>query len=263
MKRPRIREATLVAVLIAGSALSTGCAPRETDASQAAAPSSESSTPDGVFVGKAVETMDAGGYTYVLAKRGDEQVWVAGPETPLKVGDEIRVALEMPMNDFESKSLGRKFDTIYFVGTFDEGSAADAGADPHAGIPGFQTGGAHAVPMKTADATPIDAASIEVPDGGLRIAELWGRRAELTGKEVQVRGRVVKFNANILGRNWMHLQDGTGEAQKGDHDLAVTTDASASVGDVVTVRGKVAVDRDFGAGYSYPVMVEEAVIEAR
>jgi hypothetical protein len=67
----------------------------------------------------------------------------------------------------------------------------------------------------------------------------------------------VKYNEQIMGRNWLHIRDGSGTAGK-DNDLTVTTADKAAVGDVVVVKGKVQVDKDFGAGYSYPVIVEDA-----
>jgi hypothetical protein len=97
-------------------------------------------------------------------------------------------------------------------------------------------------------------------DGGVTIEELYARKSELTGKAVIVRGRVVKYNSGILGRNWVHIQDGTGAG--GTHDLTVTTDDTVSVGDVVLVRGTAAVDRDFGMGYRYDLIVEEADVTA-
>ncbi len=76
-----------------------------------------------------------------------------------------------------------------------------------------------------------------------------------------VRGKVVKFNAGILGHNWIHLQDGSGG--NGTNDLTITTDATVKVGDVVTMRGTVALNRDFGAGYNYPLILENATVEGK
>jgi hypothetical protein len=94
----------------------------------------------------------------------------------------------------------------------------------------------------------------------MTVAEVWAKRASLGGKPVTVRGKVVKFNGGIMGRNWLHIQDGSGKAEDGTHDLTMTSDAVAKVGDVVTLTGTVAVDKDFGAGYSYAVIVEGATI---
>ena len=75
-----------------------------------------------------------------------------------------------------------------------------------------------------------------------------------------IRGKVVKYNGGIMGKNWLHLRDGSGKAEANDNDLTVTSQDTAAVGDVVVVKGVVRVDKDFGAGYAYPVIVEDAKI---
>jgi hypothetical protein len=90
------------------------------------------------------------------------------------------------------------------------------------------------------------------------VAALWKGRATLAGKRVTVRGKVVKFNGGILGVNWIHIQDGTGRAADGSNDITVTSDMTATVGDVVTVTGIVGLNKDLGSGYSYPVIIERA-----
>ena len=92
------------------------------------------------------------------------------------------------------------------------------------------------------------------------MAEIWATRAELKGMEVVVRGKVVKFNADIMGRNWIHLRDGSGSADKQNNDITMTTTDVVIKGDIVTVRGKVGLDRDFSAGYAYPVIIENAKV---
>jgi hypothetical protein len=97
-----------------------------------------------------------------------------------------------------------------------------------------------------------------LPQGGKTIADLYAASAQLGGKSVKVRGKVVKYNANILGKNWLHLQDGTGSA--GSNDLLVTTSAEAKRGDTVLIEGQVALNKDFGAGYKYNLLVEDAKV---
>jgi hypothetical protein len=90
---------------------------------------------------------------------------------------------------------------------------------------------------------------------------VWANRASLAGKAVTVSGKVVKFNGGILGRNWVHVQDGSGKAADGTNDLTLTTDATTRVGDVITVTGTVILNKDFGSGYAYKVMLESARIK--
>jgi hypothetical protein len=64
--------------------------------------------------GKVVETMNAGGYTYVCIKQGEQKAWAAVPATKVAVGSEVAVTPGMVMTNFSSKSLGRTFDAIVF-----------------------------------------------------------------------------------------------------------------------------------------------------
>lgn len=91
------------------------------------------------------------------------------------------------------------------------------------------------------------------------VAELFAQKAELAGKDVTVKGKVVKANNNIMQRNWLHVQDGTGA--EGTNDITVTSQQTADVGDEVTVRGKLVADKDIGAGYNYSLLIEDAAIE--
>ena len=82
----------------------------------------------------------------------------------------------------------------------------------------------------------------------------------LNGKQVQLQGKVAKVNNQIMGRNFLHIQDGTGSASAGNNDLTVTSDETAKMGDEVVIVGTVVLDHDFGSGYRYPLMVEKAAI---
>jgi len=100
----------------------------------------------------------------------------------------------------------------------------------------------------------------KLPDGSVLVAELYAAKGDLDGKPVSLRGKVVKFSKGILGRNWIHLRDGSGDAATGTHDITVTTSGTAAVGDIVVIEGIVGLDRDFGSGYRYAVIVEEAKV---
>ena len=106
--------------------------------------------------------------------------------------------------------------------------------------------------------TDVDLSGITAVEGGQTVATLFEKKAELAGKPVKVRGKVVKFTPEIMGKNWIHLQDGTGAA--GNNDLTVTTSASAQMGDTVTISGTLSVDKDFGYGYAYDVIIEDAEV---
>lgn len=108
-----------------------------------------------------------------------------------------------------------------------------------------------------------DVGDVKVPKAAGKdartVAELFAQRSALKGKTVSVRGKVVKYNPGIMGKNWIHLRDGTGAAGK-DNDVTVTTQDAAAKGDVVTVQGTVAVDQDIGMGTPYPVIIQDAKV---
>lgn len=93
------------------------------------------------------------------------------------------------------------------------------------------------------------------------VMEVVTRAAELKDKPVLVRGKVVKYNPGIMGKNWIHLRDGTGSAAEGTNDVLVTSASEVKLGDVVTAKGLVRTDKDFGAGYVYKVLIEEATFQ--
>jgi len=93
------------------------------------------------------------------------------------------------------------------------------------------------------------------------VGEVYAKRTSLNTKKVAVKGKVVKFSQGIMGRNWVHIQDGSGDQQKGTHNLVATTQDTAVVGDIVTVTGTFAKDKDFGAGYLYKAIVEDASVQ--
>lgn len=229
-------------------------APAATAAPAAVPASQQAATPSSdAFSGDIVETMNSGGYTYARIRNGAQDVWIAGPESEATVGESVSVSLQMPMQDFESKTLKRTFPLIYFVQEIGRGGAPAPAATPAMAPPMASAHGAVAAPVQ----------KLPPPPGGASIADVFARKNELSGKSVTVRGQVVKFNGGIMDRNWLHIQDGSGTADAHNNDLTITTDASAAVGDVVTLTGVVGLDRDFGAGYAYDVIIEKASISAR
>jgi len=204
--------------------------------------------------GTVTETMDTGGYTYVLVDTGNESVWAAAPEFEVEVGAEVVVPAAMPMQNYYSKTLDRTFDVVYFAESI-QVKGEDGSADMSGGMPpGHPKMGQDAV-TPPAD---VDLTGIEKAADGMTVAEVWSGRTDLAGEEVIVRGRVVKSLSGIMGKNWIHIQDGTGES--GANDLTVTTDTPVGVGTLVLVKGVAAVDKDFGAGYFYPVILEDASV---
>jgi len=220
------------------------------------------------ITGTVVETMNAGPYTYVLVDDGSKKTWAAAPQFAVAVGDKVVVPSGMEMHDFQSKTLGKTFELVYFAaaiqvvsGAAANGRAAPAHVAPAHGLTAQQGMADHGMPGHgAATTTPVtvDLSNIKKADGGQTVAELFANKSKLAGKDVAVRGRVVKFTPAVMEKNWMHVQDGTGTA--GNNDITVSTSATAAVGNMVLVRGKLGTDKDLGFGYHYDIIIEDGTI---
>ncbi len=207
------------------------------------------STPLFAHQGKVLETMDAGGYTYARLQTDSGEVWLAGPQTKLEVGDLVRCDKGNAMRNFSSRTLDRTFEEIWFVSNIKSTGGGSFASDPHAGIPGFNN-------MSKPSADKPSAGSISKADH--TIAEVYGESASLKGKTVEVRGKVTKVSKAIMGKNWIHLMDGSGES--GSDDLTLTSQQLCKVGDVIVAKGRINTQVDVGAGYYYDVLLEDAQI---
>lgn len=209
----------------------------------------------GGFSGKVVETMDAGEYTYVRVETGKTNVWAAAPKFQVKVGDTAAIAAGIGMPNYHSKTLNRDFPVVYFTDR-----VAVNGASISAGATGIQELPKGHPPLggQASGNTKVDLSGIKKAEGGNTVAEVYAQQAKLSGKQIKVRGKVVKYNGNIMGKNWVHLRDGTGT--EGSNDLLVTTSSEAKVGDTVLATGTLSLNKDFGANYKYPVMIEDGKI---
>lgn len=219
---------------------------------KAPAPMPASMAPAGGNVaGEVLELRDVESYTYLKLRTAQGEVWAAVPTAKLAKGAKVTIVDPMVMNNFESKALKKTFDTILF-GTLGADGAAGAAAGPHAGP--------HAMP-KTAVADPDAKVPKAAGPNARTVAEITGKPADVKDKPVLLRGKVVKYNPSIMGKNWAHLRDGSGSAKDSTNDVLVTTKEEVKLGDVVTVKGVVRTDKDFGAGYSYKVMIEDATVQ--
>ncbi|MFC2094419.1 nucleotide-binding protein [Bacteroidota bacterium] len=192
--------------------------------------------------GEVIDKIDAGSYSYLQLKENDQVYWAAVPTMKIENGEQIFFSEYMEMKNFKSETLDRTFESVLFVN--DANKVADKKT--------LQM--AHAN-LKPGNETEI---SVEPLDGGKTIAQIFNEKETLKNKTVKVRGKVVKFNGGIMNRNWIHIQDGTDN--NGEYDLLITSNETAKVGDTITAEGKLATDKDFGAGYFYPVLVEDAKI---
>ncbi len=255
MKKSALVFTLLAAVMMIAAA---GCGEKNETAENApsasdAAPVAQAPAADpNTWQGKVVETMNSGGYTYVLLDTGKDKIWAAGPEAEVAVGQEVVMDKGMAMSQFHAKTLDRTFEVIYFVGAITDAKSAEAAAtsSPHGTIGGM--GDARNVVEKT------DVKDVAKAAGGFTVEEIFTQGAALSGQTVKVRGQVVKFTPNIMGTNWVHIQDGTGSGPTAD--LTVTTNDEVAAGDLVVVEGALTINKDFGAGYKYDAIIEGATV---
>jgi len=203
-----------------------------------------------VVKGEVLEVKDVESYTYLRLKTKDGETWAAVSKAPVTKGAKVMIENVTVMNNFESKSLKKTFPTILF------GTLGGAGGS----APGDGMAMAHPDLAKATGKGDINVPKASGANART-VAEIMTKSAELKGKPVLVHGKIVKYNAGIMGKNWIHLRDGSGSAADNTNDLLVTTTNQAKMGDVVTVKGVVRTDKDFGSGYSYKVVVEEATLQ--
>ena len=211
----------------------------------------EANAPRGASIkGEVLEVRDVDAYTYLRLRTSDGETWAAVGKTPVQKGAEVTIENAVVMHNFESKTLKRTFDKIAF------GSLAGAGGAPAGGDLAQMHGGF----SRAADVGDIKVAKAKGPDART-VAEIVGKRSELKDKPVTVSGKVVKSTSGVMGKNWLHLRDGTGAAADGTNDVVVTTKDEAAIGDVVTAKGVVRTDVDLGSGYTYKVLVDSATLQ--
>lgn len=213
------------------------------DKNEETKPLTEQAIP-GIHTVKALESIDASNYTYIKVNENENEYWIAVPQMEVKKDEILYFSKSMEMKNFRSETLDRTFESILFVD------------DIRKDLGNPQMVQSHPIPTSTKE----EKIKIAKLSDGKSIGEIFSQLNNLEGKTVRVRGKVVKFNPNIMNTNWIHIQDGTEYGD--DYDLLITSDASAQVGQVITAEGKLITNKDFGAGYKYKALIENAKIKA-
>jgi hypothetical protein len=202
-----------------------------------------------------VEVIQGGSYTYIKAKENMGEKWMAVLKQDVQTGVVYYYDEALPMNNFHSKEIDRTFEEIFFVNTIsttplEKGSMSGMGA-----MGETEAQPAHMGKVNTEQNSSI---TLEKKAEEITVAKIFASRNEYSGKEVEIRGVVVKVNEQVMGKNWIHIQDGTSD--NGNFDLTVTSTELPAVNDEITVKGKIILNKDFGYGYSYEVIMEDAAI---
>jgi len=202
---------------------------------------------DGLYTVKVKNVEQVEKYTYLQVKAKGPAYWVALPSREIAVGSVISYRGGMLMENFESKELGKTFDKILFL----EGLEGDSPEGPAGGM-GMMSGSTQGSKVNV---EKLDT-QVAAAEGSIALEELFSDPGKYDGKTIIVSGEVAKYNPAIMERNWIHIQDGT--EFEGKYDLTATSSESFEVGQKVSLQGTIALNRDFGYGYSYEVLLENA-----
>lgn len=194
---------------------------------------------------KALEAINSGSYSYVLLSENGNEFWAAVSAQAIVIGANYYYKGAFEMKNFQSKSLNRVFESIWFINEFyTEKPAMVSNTSSQQEKPASENS---------------EKIQLESPEGGYTLTDVFKNKTELKDQSIIVKGQVVKINLNIMGINWVHIQDGT--EYNGVYDLTVTTknDINFHLGDIVTFKGTLRLNKDFGSGYKYDYILEEAV----
>lgn len=200
----------------------------------------------GVHQVKVREVIQTSNYTYVRVRENREEYWCAINKADIDKGKTYFWLKGWEVKQFHSKELDRNFMSIFFLETLSDSPILTNNSMLSNAMAGRQS-----VPEKPG-------IKVDRADGGITIAELYANRDSCDGKSVKIRGEVVKFSKQIMNRNWVHIQDGSRDGS--NYDLTVTTQDTAAVGSTCVFEGMISLDKDFGSGYTYEVIMEGALI---
>lgn len=196
----------------------------------------------GTVSGTVQEVLDGGALTFLRVDTGKESRWVAVNRVLVTKGEKVTVHVTLAADEFMSPTLNQKFENLVM------GKLEGAEKRPAPPVATYEE-----------ESGEVVLPQVEIPratgPNAKTIGEIAEQKAALADKTVEVRGQVVKSTPGVMGKNWIHLHDATSKT-----DLPVTTDASVNLGDVVVVTGVVRLNKEMGAGFSYPIIIEDAKI---
>ncbi len=194
-----------------------------------------------VLVEEAIQTSS---YTYLLVSENGRSYWIAVSRMNAKEQDVLYFNSGLEMINFESKELQRTFDKLLLVQVISDGSSEVAPRSMQ-------------MNQSPVNNKPVSSGG-EQDMGVVSLTELFNNSTNYSGKRVTVSGNVVKFNPGIMGRNWVHIMDG-----ESSFDLTITTNDNVKLDDKVTFEGVITLNKDFGAGYKYPIIMEQGILKKK
>lgn len=209
-------------------------------------------TESGLKKGIVQEVEQVSSYTYLNVLEEGAKKWLAVPSIEAKIGETFYYKGGMIMPNFESTELNRTFDEVVFLSKITKADAINMEkgmVDPNTIVEEKE-------PAKKPTLERLEM-NIEPVDGTITIAQLFENSKQYNGKTVKIKGEVTKFNGGIMSRNWVHYQDGS--IYEGKYDLMITTKAEPAIGSILIFEGVITLNKDFGSGYFYDIIMEDAV----
>ncbi len=253
---------TAVLILFTLFVFSSACSEKKNDKSSAKETAkTENDFANGIHKAEILKFQDVPQYTYLFVKEGDSEFWIAVTTTNVNAGETVYFSNPLEMRNFHSSALDTTFETILFVNSI--ARSADALSKENKGKARGMTGMVSPHEKMTESKKknqPAEKTSepfIEKSADELTVAQIIEKSADFNGKEITIKGKVTKFLPDIMKKNWIHIQDGT--SYNGKTDLVSTTKETFEVGDIVTIKAKLETNIDYGYGYKYEVILQDAV----
>ena len=165
--------------------------------------------------------------------------WISTLKAEYEVGEEYFFTESIHKTNFFSTEFNRNFEDFYLVSDLQPASSHNHEHGDHVD---------NQIVDMTVNASEVERAS------STKIKELISNSKKYAGKEVEITGKVVKVNANIMDRHWVHIKDASAD----DYDFVLTTKAVVPVGHIVTFKGRFKTNVDFGSGYRFDYILEDA-----
>lgn len=229
--------------------ISSGIFSEENTNTETANPNRSSFT-EGLHTVVVNEKLPASKYIYLKVTEAGEQFWIATRNQQITIGGTYFYRSGLLKTDFESKEYNRFFEKIYLVSNLVAEDHRNTSGSINSEISKKENS------FNQKEIIPTHTEKITPHKGSITIAELVADPNEYNGKTIQLTGKCVKINPNIMNRNWIHLQDGS----KNDYDLVITSNTFVPEGKIITIRALVSLNRDFGAGYRYDLILENGTI---
>jgi len=181
-------------------------------------------------------------YSYMKVAENDDEYWIATMKGDFKENESYHYHEGIEKTDYSSTELSRTFDRIVLVSELLSPDAHD---------------GQSSSSMKPNEVKIDKNEKINLPKSSTPIKDIIAQPARFKNKQIEITGRVTKVNPGIMDRNWIHVYDGT----NGTFDFVCTSNQDIPVGHLITLKGTIVLNKDFGAGYSYEILMENARVK--